>query len=649
MKSNFLSLKIFVLCFFINFSNISIGYANQITLAVMDLEIPDYLKSQQIPLSDRLRSELVNTGKFIIVERNKMKQILEEQELPLYGIVDSKSATEIGKLLGAKQIVAGSVSKVGSIFSVSTRMIDVESGEVMMTADMDCECPIEDVLTIMLKDVARKLANLPTDEGGYSRIKKKLPEVFTLKEISKYGLPFSVKSYADMVWNGERLYVGTNDGNVYRVNTELGMKVEEVYPVKNSQIAAIGWDGANLWVARMGDGAIIKFKMDKNLSIDFIFRNVGSDTYPYAMAIDNNNLFIGGYSKELMQYKIISPTEIKKIDTVEINAIILALTTIDGRLFAIADGKFCEIVGDKLQSFININLPPSSTGMAYDGRFFWILTNDNLIKYQVLKIEKKEQELLETSVSSNMQILEKYEYLPQRPTGIAWDGNTIWTLSQGKNAGIYIHKLDTSLSIVHSFQFEHKWREINVDYGYGSFTWDGNSFWVKGYLFNDETENEINYILRLKPIQRNSNTGIQELHVAETVKFPIGNISAITWGNGYLWVATGQNTKETAEGSFIHKLKKTKEGDWEIVKTYKYVGYRCQGLAWDGENLLSYDVFNKKFYRHKVDENLSVISEYRGGNNTDLAYYSGLTWDGKYFWTTNYKTNKVYKILFAPL
>src|SRR3989344_5419069 len=118
MKSGII--KLLGISLFIIFSNIYYGYAGQDVIAVLDLEVPDYLKAHQTSLSDRLRSELVNTGKFIIVERSKMKQMLEEQKLPLYGVVDSNSAAKIGKFLGAKQIVAGSVSKVGNIFSIST-------------------------------------------------------------------------------------------------------------------------------------------------------------------------------------------------------------------------------------------------------------------------------------------------------------------------------------------------------------------------------------------------------------------------------------------------------------------------------------------------------------------------------------------------
>lgn len=640
------SAKLYGLIFLFVFIGISYAHAATLnSIAVVDLEMPEYLKTQQISLSDRLRSELGNTGQFIVVERNKMKQILDEQVLSASGLVDSSSAVRLGKLLGVNQVVAGSVAKVGNVFSVSVRLIDVETGEIAVTANMDCECPIEDVLVIVLKNVARKLARLPVDEDGYNRVQKKLPEVFNLKEISRYPLPFNPKSYADMAWGGSRLYVGTYDGNIYRINTELGIKVEEVYPVKPSQIAALGWDGENIWAARMGDGNIIKYKIDRSLSIDFIFRINGADTYPYAMAINGKNIFTGGYSEKLVHYKILSPTEIKKIEEVDIGTVIDALTIVDDRFFAVAGGKFIEIVGEKVQPISGEYYP--AIGIAYDGRYFWMLTKNSLIKYQVVSEEKIKTQATRLSY---VNIVEEYDYSPKRPVGIAWDGKTLWTMSSyGENTGIYNHRADPSLTITNKSSKNAgviKNKLVNVEYGYGSFTWDGESFLTAGYSFNKDG-NKTTYIIRLKPVSLEElNPGAKGLQVVEAEEVPFDNINAIVWGDGYLWVATGQQTMESGEGSFIHKMHRAKEGVWEIVKTFKYPGYRCQGLAWDERNLWSYDVFTKRFYRHKIDENLSVIREYRGAGNTDLEYFSGLTWDGKYFWTANYKNDKIYKIVF---
>lgn len=48
-------------------------------IAVLNLEAVGVSESESITLSDRLRSELVNSGAFTVIERNEMETILEKQ------------------------------------------------------------------------------------------------------------------------------------------------------------------------------------------------------------------------------------------------------------------------------------------------------------------------------------------------------------------------------------------------------------------------------------------------------------------------------------------------------------------------------------------------------------------------------------------
>ena len=56
-----------------------------------------------------------------------MKDLLEEQRFQITGCVEQACAVEIGRLLGARKMVIGSVGKVGDTFTVSLRMVDVET------------------------------------------------------------------------------------------------------------------------------------------------------------------------------------------------------------------------------------------------------------------------------------------------------------------------------------------------------------------------------------------------------------------------------------------------------------------------------------------------------------------------------------------
>ena len=127
-------------------------------VAVLQLKSDGISDAESQIMTDRLRGELVKTNAFTIIERGEMDEILNEQGFQMTGCTSSECAVEAGKLLSANQICAGSIGKVGSLFTVSVRLIDVESGQIIKNVTEDCKCPIEEVLTTSMRKVAMKLA-----------------------------------------------------------------------------------------------------------------------------------------------------------------------------------------------------------------------------------------------------------------------------------------------------------------------------------------------------------------------------------------------------------------------------------------------------------------------------------------------------------
>jgi curli biogenesis system outer membrane secretion channel CsgG len=61
-------------------------------------------------LADMLANELVGTGKFKLVEREKLAAVLDEQDLAESGRVSKKSGAQIGKMTGAQYLVIATLS-----------------------------------------------------------------------------------------------------------------------------------------------------------------------------------------------------------------------------------------------------------------------------------------------------------------------------------------------------------------------------------------------------------------------------------------------------------------------------------------------------------------------------------------------------------
>jgi len=111
-------------------------------------------------LADMLTNELQATGKFKLVEREKLAAVLDEQDLADSGRVAKKTGAKIGKLTGAQYIVTGSLSayeedvqgtggglsfrgisvggkKESAYLAVDLRVIDTTTGEVEFTRTVE--------------------------------------------------------------------------------------------------------------------------------------------------------------------------------------------------------------------------------------------------------------------------------------------------------------------------------------------------------------------------------------------------------------------------------------------------------------------------------------------------------------------------------
>jgi len=101
-------------------------------------------------LTDRIRAELVGTGRFTVVERERMNEILSEQGFQQSELCATDDCVvEVGRLVGVDGIVSGTFGKIGETYTVTARLIDVETGEIVSRASEDCPCAVDDLLGSM--------------------------------------------------------------------------------------------------------------------------------------------------------------------------------------------------------------------------------------------------------------------------------------------------------------------------------------------------------------------------------------------------------------------------------------------------------------------------------------------------------------------
>lgn len=110
-------------------------------------------------IASALGSDLLNTGKFRVMERSQMDAILKEQGFQQSGACDgSECAVEVGKLLAVDHMVVGTVAKVGSTYVVTTRLVNVGSGEVLKSVTRNSKAQVDVIVTDLLPQLAHELA-----------------------------------------------------------------------------------------------------------------------------------------------------------------------------------------------------------------------------------------------------------------------------------------------------------------------------------------------------------------------------------------------------------------------------------------------------------------------------------------------------------
>ena len=145
-------------------------FAQDITIAVLDFDGDGISQSETRTLTNRLRDEMFKTGVYIVLERGKMDEVLKEQGFQQTGCVTSECAVEVGNMLGVQQMIGGSIGKVGNIYTISARTIDVVTGKVLKSAKYDNIDNIETLLTQGMQEIALKLVG---NEFELKEIQKK--------------------------------------------------------------------------------------------------------------------------------------------------------------------------------------------------------------------------------------------------------------------------------------------------------------------------------------------------------------------------------------------------------------------------------------------------------------------------------------------
>ena len=175
-------LRVLALLFSISlFATPALASSEPTKLAVMYFESSGgnpQLDMLRLGLAQMLITDLSGSGRYDVLERTRLNELLAELELQKTDAVDADTAVQAGKLVGAHYMVLGSYFELMGTLRVDARVVEVATGRVVSvgasgsTADF---MTVEKSVAEALEGAIAQAEQRRIEAGGAARPAKKAP------------------------------------------------------------------------------------------------------------------------------------------------------------------------------------------------------------------------------------------------------------------------------------------------------------------------------------------------------------------------------------------------------------------------------------------------------------------------------------------
>jgi TolB-like protein/TolA-binding protein len=211
-------------------------------------------------VAEWLITALVKEGRFDVIERRLLEKVLEEQRIGISGLVDENSASKLGKVLGAKIVITGSVMQFQNVMEVNARIIEVESSSIIAAENVKSTSAVklEDLVVQMadkiIRDfplegyiVQREEDSVLIDLGKRTGVKKGMQFI-----VFKEGRVIKHPKTGEVL-DIERIETGTIEIKDVRTKTANGVILNETIPdaIESGQMVK-----SNVELATLDTGAL---------------------------------------------------------------------------------------------------------------------------------------------------------------------------------------------------------------------------------------------------------------------------------------------------------------------------------------------------------------------------------------------------------
>ena len=120
---------------------------NKMTVAILDFEPRGISTLEAQTLTDRFATEINNTGKVVLVDRNSMREVMQEQGYSEVECSSEECAAEVGAMLGVQFMISGAIGKLGDTYTIDAKMFEVATGAAAKTKNTTYVGKVDGLIT----------------------------------------------------------------------------------------------------------------------------------------------------------------------------------------------------------------------------------------------------------------------------------------------------------------------------------------------------------------------------------------------------------------------------------------------------------------------------------------------------------------------
>ena len=120
---------------------------DKMTVAILDFEPRGISNLEAQTLTDRFATEINNTGKAVLVDRNSMREVMQEQGYTEVECSSEECAAEVGAMLGVQFMISGAIGKLGDTYTIDAKMFEVATGAAAKTKNSTYSGKVDGLIT----------------------------------------------------------------------------------------------------------------------------------------------------------------------------------------------------------------------------------------------------------------------------------------------------------------------------------------------------------------------------------------------------------------------------------------------------------------------------------------------------------------------